>query len=130
MKKFKTFFSSISTKIMLLIIIGVFVLSATLVTISIILTGRILTTGAATQMNLYCVERGDDLDTELLRIEDAVGSISRWTKSKLPDVETITANAELRDAIVNDADDLIPYASQWASCNQNALSRCRNRFRI
>ena len=120
MKKFKTFFSSISTKIMLLIIIGVFVLSATLVTISIILTGRILTTGAATQMNLYCVERGDDLDTELLRIEDAVGSISRWTKSKLPDVKTITANAELRDAIVNDADDLIRYMTEENTFIQGA----------
>ena len=63
-------------------------------------------------MNLFCEERGDDLDTELLRIEDAVGSLSRWTKSKIPDVETITEDSELRDAIVDDADDLIRYMTE------------------
>lgn len=97
---------------MLLVIIGAFVLAATLVTVSIVLTSRILTKGAATQMNLFCVERGDDLNTELLRIEDAVGSISRWTKNKLPDVNTITDNAQLRDTIVDDADDLIRYMTE------------------
>ena len=112
MKKSKVFFSSISAKMMLLVIVGAFVLAATLVTVSIILTSKILTKGAAAQMNLFCVERGDDIDTELLRIEDAVGSISRWTKSKLPDVETITDNAQLRDTIVDDADDLIRYMTE------------------
>ena len=99
MKKSGSFLSSISTKLMLLIIIGVFLLSAVLVTVSIVLTGRILTKGAATQMNLFCEERGADLDTDLLRIEDAVGSLARWTRSKIPDVRTITEDAGLRDAI-------------------------------
>jgi diguanylate cyclase (GGDEF)-like protein len=97
---------------MMLIIIIIIVLAASLVAISIGLTSKILTEEAAAQMNLFCEERGDDLDTELLRIEDAVGSLSRWTKSKIPSVETITEDSELRDAIVNDADDLIRYMTE------------------
>jgi len=112
--------SSISTKLMLLIIIGVFLLSAVLVTVSIVLTGRILTKGAANQMNLFCEERGDDLDTDLLRIEDAVGSLARWTRSKIPDVRTITEDADLRDAIVDDADDLIRYMTEHNEFIQGA----------
>ena len=97
---------------MLLIIIAVFVLAATLVTVAISLTSKILTKGASAQMNLFCEERGDDLNTEMLRIEDAVGSLSRWTESKIPDVETIKEDAELRDSIVDDADDLIRFMTE------------------
>lgn len=120
MKRSGSFLSSISTKLMLLIIIGVFLLSAVLVTVSIVLTGRILTKGAANQMNLFCEERGDDLDTDLLRIEDAVGSLARWTRSKIPDVRTITEDADLRDAIVDDADDLIRYMTEHNEFIQGA----------
>ncbi|MCR5148431.1 MAG: diguanylate cyclase [Eubacterium sp.] len=109
MKKIKNFFLSISTKLMLLIVLGMIVLSISLVVISVLLSGKILTKGAVTQMNLFCEERADDINTELLRIEDAVGSLSRWTRSKLPDVNTISEDEELRDAIVKDADDLIRF---------------------
>ena len=112
MKKSKTFFSSISTKLMLLIIAVTFVLAATLVTVSLVMTSKILTEEAASHMNLFCEERGDDLDTELLRIEDAVTSLSRWAKSKIPDVETITDDSELRDKIVDDAVDLICFMTE------------------
>ncbi len=120
MKKSKAFFSSISTRLMLLIIIGVFVLATVFVTVSVVLTSRILTKGAVTQMNLFCEERGDDLDTELLRIEDAVGSLSRWTESRIPDVDTITNDAELRDSIVDDADDLIRFMTEHNEFVQGA----------
>ena len=120
MKKPKSFFLSISTKMMLLIVIGTFVLAATLVIISVVLTSRILTKGAATQMNLFCEERADDLDTELFRSEDAVGSLSRWTRSKIPDVETITNDADLRDTIVDDADDLILFMTEHNDTIQGA----------
>lgn len=112
MKKSNEFFSSISTKLMLLIIAVTFVLAATLVTISIVMTNKILTEEASSHMNLFCEERGDDLDTELLRIEDAVTSLSRWTRSKIPDVETISSNSELRDKIVDDAVDLICFMTE------------------
>lgn len=120
MKKSRAFFSSISTRLMLLIIIGVFVLATVLVTVSVLLTSRILTKGAAAQMNLFCEERGDDLDTELLRIEDAVGSLSKWTRSKIPDVDTIASDADLRDSIVRDADDLIHFMTEHNEFIQGA----------
>ena len=63
MKKSKTFFSSISTKLMMLIIAVTFVLAATLVTVSLVMTSKILTEEAASHMNLFCEERGDDLNT-------------------------------------------------------------------
>ena len=112
MKKSKKFFSSISTKLMLLIIAVTFVLAATLVTISIVMSNKVLTEEASSHMNLFCEERGDDLDTELLRTEDAVTSLARWTRSKIPDVETISSNSELRDAIVDDAVDLICFMTE------------------
>ena len=112
MKKSKSFFSSISTKLMLLIIAVTFVLAATLVTVSLVMTSKILTEEAASHMNLFCEERGDDLDTELLRIEDAVTSLSRWAKSKIPDVETISGDSDLRDKIVDDAVDLICFMTE------------------
>ena len=112
MKKSKAFFSSISTRLMLLIIIGILLLATSLVVISALLSNKILTKGAAAQMNLFCEERGDDLDTELLRIEDAVGALSRWTQNKIPDVDTITEDKDLRDMIVRDADDLIHFMTE------------------
>ncbi len=112
MKKTKAFFSSISTKLILLIVIGAFLLAITLVAICVILTNRILTENTATQMNLFCEERGDDLDTEFLRVEDAVGSLARWTRNKIPDVKTISEDGKLRDSIVADADDLIRFMTE------------------
>ena len=120
MKRSKSFFASIRTKLLLLIIIGIFVLAAVLVTVSVVLTSRILTKGAATQMNLFCEERADDLDTDLLRIEDAVGSLARWTRSRIPDVKSISEDAGLRDSIVDDADDLIIFMTEHNEFIQGA----------
>ena len=100
---------SISTKLILLIVIGIILLATSLVIISAALVNELLSQGAVTQMNLFCEERADDLDTELLRIEDAVGALSRWTANKVPDVSTITEDEQLRDSIVRDADDLIRF---------------------
>ena len=110
--KRKSFFMSISTKLMMLIIVGILVLSFSLMLISVLLSSNILTKGATTQMNLFCEERADDIDTELLRIEDAVGALSRWTESRIPDVKTITEDEKLRDSIVRDADDLIHFMTE------------------
>lgn len=120
MKKTKDFFSSLSTKMILLILIGAFLLAITLVTISVILTNRILTENTASQMNLFCEERGDDLNTEFLRVEDAVGSLARWTKNKIPDVKTISEDGKLRDNIVKDADDLIHFMTEHNEFIQGA----------
>ena len=103
---------SISTKLMLLIITGIILLAASLVIISVLLSSRILTKGATAQMNLFCRERADDIDTEFLRIEDAVGALSRWTESRIPDINSITNDKELRDMIVRDADDLIHFMTE------------------
>ena len=110
--KRKPFFLSISTKLMMLIIVGILILSVSLMLISVLLSSNILTKGATTQMNLFCEERADDIDTELLRIEDAVGALSRWTESKIPDVKTISEDEELRHSIVKDADDLIHFMTE------------------
>ena len=112
MQKRKAFFTSISKKLMLLNIIGAFTLAVTLVAVAIALSSKILTTGASAQMNLFCKERADDINLEMARIEDAVSSLARWTRSRIPDVETIKEDAELRDAIVDDADDLIRFMTE------------------
>lgn len=120
MKKSKIFFSSLSARLIFLIVIGAFLLAITLVMISVILTNRILTENTATQMNLFCEERGDDLDTEFLRVEDAVGSLARWTRNKIPDVKKISEEAKLRDYIVKDADDLIHFMTEHNEFIQGA----------
>ena len=112
MQKRKAFFTSISKKLMLLNIIGAFILAVTLVAVAIALSSKILTTGASAQMNLFCKERADDINLEMARIEDAVSSLARWTRSRIPDVETIKEDGELRDAIVDDADDLIRFMTE------------------
>lgn len=112
MKKPKPFFSSISTKLMLLIISVIILLAASLVVICIFVMSKLLSKGAETQMNLFCDERGSDLDTELLRIEDAVGSLSRWTESRIPDLDTIKENDTLRASIIDESDDLILYMTE------------------
>ena len=120
MKKSKVFFSSLSARLIFLIVIGAFLLAITLVTICVILTNRILTENTVAQMNLFCEERGDDLDTEFLRVEDAVGSLARWTKNKIPDVKTISEDGKLRDYIVKDADDLIHFMTEHNDFIQGA----------
>lgn len=112
MQKRKAFFTSISKKLMFLYIIGAFSLAVTLVAVAIALSSKILTEGASAQMNLFCEERADDINLEMVRIEDAVSSLARWTRSRIPDVETIKEDAELRDAIVDDADDLIRFMTE------------------
>ena len=120
MKKPKAFFSYLSTKMMLLVVIGAFLLALTLVAICGILTNRILTENTAAQMNLFCEERGDDIDTEFVREEDAVGSLARWTSNKIPDVKTISEDGNLRDSIVDDADDLIRFMTEHNNFIQGA----------
>lgn len=120
MKKSKTFFSSLSARLIFLIVIGAFLLAITLVAICVILTNRILTENTAAQMNLFCEERGDDLDTEFLRVEDAVGSLARWTRNKIPDVKKISEDGKLRDSIVKDADDLIHFMTEHNEFIQGA----------
>ena len=112
MQKRKAFFTSISKKLMLLNIIGAFILAVTLVAVAIALSSKTLSEGASAQMNLFCEERADDINLEMARIEDAVSSLARWTRSRIPDVETIKEDAELRDAIVDDADDLIRFMTE------------------
>ena len=112
MQKRKAFFTSISKKLMLLNIIGTFILAVTLVAVAIALSSKILSEGASAQMNLFCEERADDINLEMARIEDAVSSLARWTRSRIPDVETIKEDGELRDAIVDDADDLIRFMTE------------------
>ena len=112
MKKIKTFFLSIRTRLVLLVIVGIIILAASLVVISVLLSSKILTKGATTQMNLFCEERADDINTEFLRIEDAVGALSRWTKSKIKNINSITEDEKLRDSIVKDADDLIHFMTE------------------
>ena len=111
MKKIRAFFSSISTKLMLLIVIGIFVLAVSLVTICIILMSDMITQSAATQMNLYCDERASDIDAEFLRIEDAVSFLSRWTSSKIPDAETFAKDPEMRASLIEDVEDLIRFTT-------------------
>lgn len=120
MQKRKVFFSTISKRLMLVVAIGAIVLAATLVSVAIALSSKILTKGACAQMNLFCKERADDINLEMVRIEDAVGSLSRWTRSKIPDVETLKADGELRDAIVDDADDLILFMTEHNDFIQGA----------
>lgn len=120
MKKSKAFFSSLSARLIFLIVIGAFLLAITLVAICVILTNRILTENTATQMNLFCEERGDDLDTDFLRVEDAVGSLARWTRNKIPDVKKISEDGKLRDDIVKDADDLIHFMTEHNEFIQGA----------
>ena len=120
MKKSKVFFSSLSARLIFLIVIGAFLLAITLVAICVILTNRILTENTAAQMNLFCEERGDDLDTEFLRVEDAVGSLARWTRNKIPDVKKISEDGKLRDYIVKDADDLIHFMTEHNEFIQGA----------
>lgn len=120
MGKTKKIFSSISTKLILLIISVVVVLAMGLEAICVIFMGKILTKGAITQMNLFCDERGSDLDTELLRIEDAVGSLSRWTASRLPDLQALKDDPGLRDAIIDESDDLIVHMTEGNDFIQSA----------
>ena len=112
MQKRKAFFTSISKKLMLLNFIGAFILAVTLVAVAIALSSKILSKGASAQMNLFCEERADDINLEMARIEDAVSSLARWTRSRIPDVETIKEDGELRDSIVDDADDLIRFMTE------------------
>ncbi|MBO7452376.1 MAG: diguanylate cyclase [Clostridiales bacterium] len=106
------YFSSIRRRLTMVIVLGAIILAASLVTISVLVSSNILTRGAANQMNLFCEERGHDVNTELLRTEDAVEALSRWTQSKITDVDTITNDKELRDSIVDDADDLIRFMTE------------------
>ena len=120
MKKTGSFFSSISTKLMMLIISVIFVLSACLMIICILFMGNVLTQGAVTQMNLFCDERGSDLDTELLRIEDAVSSLSKWTESRIPDLDSIREDESLRARIIDESDDLILFMTESNDFIQSA----------
>ena len=111
MKK-KGRFSSISRKLILLIVIGMFVLAAILVTICSRLMSDMLTKDATSHMNLFCQEKGVDIDKELIRIEDSVGSLAKWASSKIPDLNTFKEDAKLRDELIDDVDDLITFMTE------------------
>jgi len=112
MKNKKGFFSSISRRLMLLIIIGIFCLATVLVTLSAILMSNTLTKDASSHMNLFCSEKGDDINKELIRIEDAVGSLSKWTYSKIPDLNSFEDDVKTRDAVIDDVDNLLTFMTE------------------
>ncbi|MBE7068899.1 MAG: diguanylate cyclase [Ruminococcaceae bacterium] len=112
MKNKKGFFSSISRRLMLLIIIGIFCLATVLVTLSAILMSNTLTKDASSHMNLFCSEKGDDINKELIRIEDAVGSLSKWTYSKIPDLNSFKDDVKTRDAVIDDVDNLLTFMTE------------------
>lgn len=112
MKNKKGFFSSISRRLMLLIIIGIFCLATVLVTLSAILMSNMLTKDASSHMNLFCSEKGDDINKDLIRIEDAVGSLSKWTYSKIPDLNSFKDDVKTRDAVIDDVDNLLTFMTE------------------
>ena len=111
MKK-KGFLSSISRKLMLLIVFGMIVLAAILVTICATLMSDMLTKEASSHMNLFCQEKGVDIDKEFIRIEDSVGSLAKWASSKIPDLQTFKEDEKLRDELIDDVDDLITFMTE------------------
>lgn len=97
---------------MLLIVFGMIVLAAILVTICATLMSDMLTKEASSHMNLFCQEKGVDIDKEFIRIEDSVGSLAKWASSKIPDLQTFKEDEKLRDELIDDVDDLITFMTE------------------
>lgn len=99
-------FNSLKTKIILLVFLCIFLLSAASTLFAYISFTRILNENIASKMNLLCEGEGKKTDQMFMRIEDAVNNIAIFLENKFERPE-MARDAEYRKTILNEADSLL-----------------------
>ena len=99
-------FNSLKTKIILLVFLCIFLLSAASTLFAYISFTRILNENIASKMNLLCESEGKKTDQMFMRIEDAVNNIAIFLENKFERPE-MARDAEYRKTILNEADSLL-----------------------
>ncbi len=101
---------SIRTKLLILLMIVTVSLSAVMSGIMYTNMRDVLRQEAVNEMNLFCRERGMELNTELLRIEDTVSMVSKWFLQQaeaLDSLDTMKKDREYRDTLLDEAESLL-----------------------
>ncbi len=101
---------SIRNKLLVLLMIVTVSLSVVMSAIMYINMRGVLMQESVNEMNLFCRERGMELDTELLRIEDTVSTVSKWflqQAEELDSLDTMKEDREYRDELLKSAESLL-----------------------
>ncbi len=101
---------SIRNKLLILLMIVTVSLSAVMAVIMYSNMRGVLMQEAVNEMNLFCRERGMEIDTELLRIEDTVSMVSKWflqQAESLESLDTMKKDREYRDDLLQKAESLL-----------------------
>ncbi len=101
---------SIRNKLLVLLMIVTVSLSAVMAGIMYTNMRGVLMQESVNEMNLYCRERGMEIDTELLRIEDTVSMVSKWFLQQaeaLDSLDKMKEDRAFRDDLLEKAESLL-----------------------
>ncbi len=102
---------SIRTRLMLLVLAVILVLSSILGVVLYRNMRKVLMRETVNEMNLFCRERGMEIDTDLIRIEDSVATVSNWFLQRIEeegeDLSKLHESREYRDEILKEAQNFL-----------------------
>ncbi len=101
---------SIRTKLLILLIAVIVLLSAAMSAVMFTNMRDVLMGEAVNEMNLYCRERGMEIDTQLQRIEDSVSMVSKWFLQEIEtsdSLDELVENKEYRDALLKQGESML-----------------------
>ncbi len=101
---------SIRTKLLLLLIAVMVLLSVAMGLVMFRNMRTVLMDESVNEMNLFCRERGMEINTQLQKIEDSVSMVSRWFLQEvesLDSVQELSGNKEYRDELLKQGESLL-----------------------
>ena len=104
---------SINTKIIGVILACTASLAAAISVFTFFHLNNVLTSAASSEMNLFCIDKGDEIDTTLISIENSVNALADFTAEEAVTAENLKNSKANRDAVLHDIESLILFM-----CNQ------------
>ncbi len=101
---------SIQVKLMILLLTVIIALTVAMAAVMYRNMRGVLMGEAVSEMNLFCRERGMEIDTQLMKIEDSVATVSQWLLRQvesLDSLDELSQNKDLRDKILNQAESML-----------------------
>ena len=98
---------SINTKIIGVILACAASIAAAISVFTYFHLNRVLTAAASSEMNLFCLDKGDEIDTTLISIENSVNALADFTAKEAVSKDNITSSKTNRDSILDRVESLI-----------------------
>ena len=98
---------SINTKIIAVILACAASIAAAISVFTYFHLNSVLTAAASSEMNLYCIDKGDEINTTLISIENSVNALADFTAEEAVTADNLKNSKTDRDSILDRVESLI-----------------------